>query len=149
MANINHLAELQILSTLKATGAFLDGVKVKLFTAPQVITDATLLTDLTAPTFAGYADSAVLTWGTPYINDNQQAVVDAQKLQFTATGITTPETVYGYAVVLPGVAPNPDTLKWLELFTLEQHMTEVGDAVSFVPQFVLPQSWDQMSVVVG
>lgn len=112
--------------------------KVMLFTnsIAYPVTDL-VLAGLTVPTFTGYALSAAITWGTPFLDIDGHVVVTGQKLQFLCTADGTSPPVTGAAIVngagtdLITVdifrnadgSPNPVTIE------------DAGDALDYVPKF--------------
>lgn len=92
---------------------------------------------LTPPTFTGYAVSAAIVWGTPFLDLNGNVVVTGQKLQFLCTADGTPNSVTG-AAIIDGAGTkilqcdiflNPDGTPAPVTFETN------GDALDYVPVF--------------
>jgi hypothetical protein len=118
-----------------ATGNYLAGAKVHLFTNQISISPTTPLTALTEATFDGYSAASITTWLTPYSDVLGNAILEAQIEQFLCTGSTVSETIYGaYLTNTLGTA-----LLMAINFATPVHITQAGDAVIFSPQVSLGQ----------
>jgi hypothetical protein len=60
------------------------------------LTRQTILSDLTAASFTGYAAVAGITWSASYIDVDGSALALAESEVFIATGSTIANTIYGY-----------------------------------------------------
>jgi len=128
-------ARLATVAALIDTGALLDGTKVILFQNNITVSAYTLLADLTLATFSGYAISAAIVWGDPYINASQQAESAGGSIQFTQTADTVTNIIYGYAVITDA---SPDVLQFAENFATPVAMAGIGSACIVIPRFTYP-----------
>lgn len=86
---INYIADL-----LGATPA---SPIVKLASAPFTPSPTLVPASLTEATFDGYAHKTVTSWGTVHLDSQNQATwISTSALDWTPTGSTTPNTIYGY-----------------------------------------------------
>lgn len=93
------LGNLAAVTALAGTGGTWNGAKVQLSKANITPDPSTLLADMTPADFTGYALSAAVTWGTPFIDtDGVEKTVGVAK-QFTQTGTGVTNTVYFYVIV--------------------------------------------------
>lgn len=115
--------------------ALLGGAKVMLFKNDYQPSATTVLADLIEADFTGYARSADLVWGEPFITPAQLAEIVAQQLQFNATGSTVTNTIYGYAVITPGT---PDVLQYAERFAEPVFVAGTMNAVLVNPRYRFP-----------
>jgi len=88
-----------LLTGLKAADATLDGAKVRLFMNDVTPDMDTVLGDLTTATYTGYADSADLVWGVPYVNSLGAVEMAAGSVEFSPSDDAAPCTIYGYAIL--------------------------------------------------
>jgi hypothetical protein len=87
--------QLLILAALKAAAAPLDGAKLHLYSNNIAPTPGMVIGALTECTFLGSVAQSVV-WGTPHIDPQGNAVMDAGSLTFVAgSPIGASETVYG------------------------------------------------------
>jgi hypothetical protein len=121
-----------MLTALTATGGPINAVKYGLYQNNLQPGQGTQFTDFTACDFDGYAVSAAVVWGAVYTNAEGFAEADGQTLQFTCTGSTTQNTVYGYYAYT-----GTNTLVYAEKFDQPIPVGAIGDAVVVVPQFTL------------
>lgn len=95
----------------------LDGAVMMLWTNPGLTpNENTVYADLTAATFTGYAASAPLTFGTPYLDgETGQWAVAADPVEFRSTSGSpfVGDTVRGYAIYVTG---SPNVLRVCEAF---------------------------------
>lgn len=128
-------SDLKVLTELKTVDNYLDGAKVMLFKNDIVPTKATVLGDLVAADFSGYAISSAVVWGTPFIDANGNATVQAASVQFTQTADTVSNTVHGWGLVGdPGGTP---FLAAVERFATPVAMLEAADGLVVDPTFQL------------
>lgn len=128
-------SDLKVLTELKVADNYLDGAKVMLFQNAIVPDKDTELADLDVATFSGYAVSAAVVWGTPYLDANGVATVQAGSVQFTQSAITVTNTVYGWALV--GDPAGTPYLICAERFDSPIAMLEVSDGIVVSPSFQL------------
>jgi hypothetical protein len=96
-------ASLAALTELIAATHLLDGVIVKLFSNSAILGPDMVLADLTESAFAGYAPSAAVVWGLPFVDSADQATVAGDSKQFASTApFTGPETVHGWYLTNAG-----------------------------------------------
>lgn len=82
------------------TDPLLLACKVMLYVNNLNPTSKTVAADLVEPTWATYARSSTITWGTPLIsNQTQLPVIAGDAKSFVITTNTPEETAYGYALV--------------------------------------------------
>jgi hypothetical protein len=73
---------------------------VKLVAAPFTPSPTLDPTTLTYATFDGYANKSVTSWGTVHIDGSNQATwISTSALDWTPTGSTTTNTIYGYVLL--------------------------------------------------
>ena len=82
-----------ILVTEVAASGKLEGAKIKLVENTEAIGPETPVADLVDAAYDGYADSAAVTWGTPFVTPAGNAAVHATPVQFKPTGDTASSTV--------------------------------------------------------
>ncbi len=123
---------LQNLAALTGVDGLFEGAKIGLFHNNYVPNRQTALADLTVANFTGYALSAAVVWGTPFIDPVIGPVVLANLKVFAAGNPTTvPNTIYGYYIVdAAGTA-----LLWAERFATPRVVSAPGDAVTVLPGF--------------
>lgn len=93
------LGNLAVILELAGAGGTWNGAKVQLSKANITPDPSTLLVDMTPADFTGYALSAAVSWGTPFIDtDGVEKTVGVAK-QFTQTGTGTVNTVYFFVLV--------------------------------------------------
>jgi hypothetical protein len=119
-----------IVAALIGAGGLLDALVVKLYTNDVTPGRHSVGADFTEATFDGYAASAAVAWGSVFTDAAGQATVVGDTKQFTCTGGTTPQTVYGYTVQTAG-----GIVRFGERFDTPVPITGVGDAVVLVPRF--------------
>lgn len=124
---------LSAIAELIATGNLFAGTKVILYQNNIMLSDFTTLADLTEATFTGYARSAAITWGTPYVNPSQQATSTGASIQFSCTGTAVTQLVYGWALIIDSTV---DVLMVAEAFAEPVSMDGVGAAVVVNPSVV-------------
>jgi len=105
---------------------------VKLFQNDVTPTRDTVIGDLDIATFTGYTSPAAVVFGDPFINSEGNAEVLGGQVQFTQTGTTITNTVYGYYVT--------DTagtkLLAAERFATPRTMDAANKAIIIVPRIV-------------
>lgn len=121
-----------MLNQLKTTLHPFAGAKVVLYKTPVVLTEDTVLADLTLADFTGYAISAAITWSSAFHDPDGNPVIVGQLLTFAGSGgFAVANTIYGYAVVNAAA----DTLLWAENFPVPINVAAQGDGVVVVPAF--------------
>jgi len=123
---------LAVLQTAIKAGGALGATKIGLFKADVTPTPLTPLTALTECDFDGYAQKT-LTWLIgPYLNPGNQSEIQNASVNWTPTGSTTPNTVYGYFVI--DAAGN---LLWSERFTTPRVLNGGATTLTLLPTLVL------------
>lgn len=135
MIEITNAQVQATLTALKEADALLDGVTVKLFQNDIVPGPDSVLGDFTVADFTGYATSAALVWAGPVLKDDGTPELVAQRLMFTCTNATTPNTIYGYYLL-----DSEGGLLGAERFEAPQQVSLVGDTVMFVPRISIEYS---------
>lgn len=124
-----------ILAALVATDGLLDDVEIHLYQNNYTPGPASVLGDFTEATFDGYAASDAVVWGTPFTDLLDNAVVAGGSKQFTSTGATTPNVVYGYYVTdAAGTG-----YKYAERFDNPVNIDGAAQAVVVLPLFSFGQ----------
>lgn len=121
-----------ILTGMVAVAGELEGAIVKLFVNDKIPAASDVIGDYTDPTFDGYADSAAITYLAPYVDSEGNAEVVGDPKQFTCTGATVQDLVYGYVVESSGGA-----LLWAERFDAPVPMGTAGDTLVILPRWSL------------
>lgn len=93
------LGQVNCLTVLSASGKYLDGAVVRLFKNNFSPNPASLLADFDEADFTGYAESAPVVWGVPYLDVDGIIKVTAGSVQYTQTGTGTTNTCYGWYLV--------------------------------------------------
>lgn len=99
------------LEAMIATGGALDGAVMMLFSNNVIPDEDTVIGDLTAASFSGYAVSDPLDWGAPYLDgDSGDWALSCPPVEFRSTSGSpfVEGTVYGAAIYVPGT---PNVLK--------------------------------------
>lgn len=99
------------LEAMIATGGALDGAVLMLYKNDLTPTENTVYADLTPADFTGYAASAPLVWGDPYIDgDSGEWALSCPPVEFRSVDGApyVPGFAYGAAIVVPGT---PNVLK--------------------------------------
>lgn len=125
-----------ILTQMTAAGGVLDGVKVHLFKNDIQLTPGVLVSQLIEADYTGYAASAELAWGAPFLTVTGDGKVVADNVQFQPTGTATACDVYGYWV-MPTVATT--TPIQVVKFSSPVPMTGPLSAIIVTPEFTMPQ----------
>lgn len=114
----------------------LDGLKVMLFANNLDITPSTVYADLVPATFDGYAPQDN-TWLPAALQESEEiARIQGETVEFAATGSTTPNIVYGWALVTSGGSPAIRLVKKLEN---PVNIAGVGDGLFVDPYLPLGQ----------
>lgn len=92
----SYLSLAAIAEALVDTGGYLETVKIRLFKNNLAITPATLTADLVEADYTGYAASAALVWGAPWLDIDDDIVLTAAGVQFQPTGTATSNIIYGW-----------------------------------------------------
>lgn len=85
-----------------AGGGVFNGALCALFQNPITPTENTPFASFTPADFNGYAPSAALVWGSPFLSPNGVWCVSAPSVLFTPTDGLVQNTIYGYYIVNPG-----------------------------------------------
>lgn len=80
------------LSAMIAADAAFEEPKCILIIAPDGVPPTAALEDVEVPSFTGYATSAAVTWGTPHLDNDGNAVVFTHSVEFKATADVDPAT---------------------------------------------------------
>lgn len=132
-----QLTRAQLLAAMNgmiATGDLLDGVAVRLFKSPVLLTPDIALTDFEEATFSGYTPSTAIDWNTAFFDVSGNVTVEGCVDPFIATGTPTAETIYGFYLTkvsggaLVGAANLPVPVP----------IVRAGDAVVVRPKASLP-----------
>lgn len=117
------------------TGGPFNAAKIALFHTAGNVGRTKTLADFTITDFGGLTNLKSLTWGAPFINQNQQAEVMAGNTNWlTVTAVLLPITVLGYVIVNTA----GDTLLLAELFPVPIVFDHAGQNFGGVPRLV----WD-------
>lgn len=135
-----------ILDELVKAGNALDGALVGLFENPISPTPATALADLIEPAgsgtdFPGYARSAALVWGRPFVGTDGVAIVLSNDVQFDCTGPSN-VNIYGYMLIKPAVVGPPAVpahLIFAEAFPSPIPVMSALSSVALWPRFTFGQ----------
>lgn len=132
MEPITTLAmQLLALAQLIATGGPLKGTQLILFSNNLTLGPNTQVSDLTPCTFTGYTPVAAIAFGTPYIDLNQNARVDAPSNTFVATSGTPTDTIAGWALLdTAGTA-----LIEAAMLPVPVQITQASDGVTIQPTY--------------
>lgn len=135
---VSFAASLRLMmAELVSTGNFLDGLTVRLFINPATPDGPTsVLGDFTEASFDGYAPISLPGWGLPWSDVVGNAVVSSNRLQWTMTGSTTPQTVYGWFAT-KGTSVS-EVLYMAERFDSTYAMAGPGNAVVLDINYGLP-----------
>lgn len=128
-------ARLATVAALIAEDGLLDGAKVILFQNDFFPDEFTTLAQLTEATFTGYARSAAVVWGTPYVTAGTLAAVTPPSVQFNSTGTTVTNIIYGWAVIHDDTV---DTLQYAQRLDEPVSMDGVGNAIIVQPTYTFP-----------
>lgn len=115
------------------TGGAFNAAKVALFKAPGLPGRTKTLADFDIVDFGGLTNLKSLVWGSPFVNANQQAEIQAGLTSWLTTGITgLPVTIAGYLITNTA----GDTLLLAELFPTPVTFDRSGQNLSGVPRLV-------------
>lgn len=126
----------EILEEIKAAGGMLDGVKLHLFKNDIQIGPGLLVSQLVEADYDGYAASAVIVWGEPFLDAGGNGLMVGDTKQFHPTGSVVTNDIYGYWM-MPTVATTTP-IKAVR-FPSPQPMTGVLSAIIVTPTFAAPQ----------
>jgi hypothetical protein len=117
---------------LAASGPF-NGALIALFQNDIYPVRTNVFGDFTYGAIGGIAATQAITWGTPFVNGNQQAQVQGGLIDFlTTTNPTDPITAYGY-VIFNAV---PDDWILAERFAVPFTFTAAGQYLGIVPRLI-------------
>lgn len=132
MAGVTNTPALKAMLTENVgVGGRLNAVKVMLFQNDITPSKQTLLADLVEATFDGYARSAAVTWGTVGQTSTGAAEVYGDTKLFTSSGDTTPNTIYGFALVNTGGT----AVEYAERFASPIPVSQTGITVPVTPRY--------------
>lgn len=112
------------------------GAKIGLITNTNELGDKPLYADLDQPTFTGYAVSAAVAYGAPFIDEEQTYHVSTDLKQFQCSGGTPDESVTG-AFLYTG-APASEKVLAYEIFDTPVAIEAVGDGLRYAGTLRLP-----------
>lgn len=125
----------EILTDLKATDAALDDCIMKLFKNNVALSPDMVVGAFEEADFAGYAVPTEVVWGTPYIDDDNNAVMVGDQKTFVATGDTPVNTIYGYYITTTA-----GVLKYAERLETPVVIAATGEGLTVVPKITLGQT---------
>lgn len=127
--------EVRLNLMLQGSGSAWAAPKCVLFTNNFQPTEDTVWANITEATFDGYAAATPAAPGTPYIGADGFIHVTWPSVQFTMTGETTSQTVYGWGLT------NVAKTVWVggNLLPTPIPMTDTGDAIIVVPDLIYGQ----------
>ena len=109
------------------------GAKIALFTNNQNPSRSDVLSSYTVADFGGLTNEQSITWGTPFLNGNQQAEVLGGLMSWLTTSTTgLPVTAYGYVIVDTTGA----ILLLAEKFATPVTFGASGNSFSLIPRLV-------------
>lgn len=116
-----------------ATAGAFHGAQIALFTNSLFPQRTNVLTDFTISDFGGLTNLQAITWGTPFLNGNQQAETLGGLITWLTTALTgLPVTAYGYVIVDSTSA----ILLLAEAFATPVTFAASGNSFSLVPRLV-------------
>lgn len=127
---------MSILTELTGVGGVLDTAKIHLFKNDILPGPGTLVSQLDEADYTGYAASAAINWGAPFINANGQGEVVGPGHQFQPTGTAVANTIYGYWI-MPTVASTAPIK--IVRFAEPVNLTGPADALIVEPNFTVRQ----------
>ena len=130
----NNLGELAALADVVAGD--LDGALVALWKNNITPSRNSTLADLGEADYTGYAASAAVVWGAPFLNANGDGQVVGGNKQFQPTGTTTTCEVYGYWLEPTAGSTTPVLAV---KFSSPVPMTGPLSALIVTPSFTMPQ----------
>lgn len=107
--------------------------KIAVFTNDIIPGRASLYADFTVADFGGLTNKQAVTWGTPFLNSNQQAEVIAAIVSWlTTSAVGLPITAFGYVLL-----DNAGT-DWIlaERFPAPWVFNDGGPPLNFLPRLV-------------
>jgi hypothetical protein len=118
-----------VLADAKATGKTLDGAVLRLYRNNIIITEDITIDSFDEANFDGYAVSAAIVWGTA-LNEDDGVMLPGDAKEYTATGDTTENTVFGWYVTTAGETP---ALIYAESLDEPVGVAVAGDGLVVVP----------------
>jgi hypothetical protein len=100
------------LNQAAAAGGPLNGAKVGLIAGPLQPTDATVMGDITEPTYPGYAQKPVANWTAAFVGSNGIPQIDGGDFLFQMNDSSTPTVIYGFFIAT-GAAPEVLVETWM------------------------------------
>jgi hypothetical protein len=127
-------AQEEMLEAPAVSPGFLNGAKVHLFSSPYVPSRSTPLADLTAieANYAGYAAVAAGTWGDAIVLVDGSMQILAPSIQFTPSGSTSPNTIYGAYLTDAGGT----NLIYVEPFDVPVPLPDENSGLVYTPHLV-------------
>jgi hypothetical protein len=110
-------------------------VSVGLITGTPVVTQDTVLGDLTQPTFGGYAVTALTSWGVTRRDGAGNYSKLGNSIAFNCTGTPHSDIVTG-AILLDNTT-TPDTLLGVQFFDTPVNITQIGNGLNYSPEVAL------------
>lgn len=120
------------LDRLKAVGGELAAPLLLLFKNDVEIGPDSVFADLEEADFDGYVRPAALTFGSSFLNVDDEWEMDAPSTPFIATGATTPNVIYGWAIVTAA----GDSLLIAEKLETPVSILAVNDGLVVQPRFI-------------
>lgn len=142
MVVVGKAQALEILTELKATGKFLDGLTAHLFKSDTTPVGSVVLADLVESDFPGYAAVALGAWGAIW-EDGEKKGVAAPSIQFDCTGATSQDVNGVYYTATVGGTP---TLRWYEKLEDPLPIGRAGQSVLLLPRFSLMEPTESLLV---
>lgn len=112
--------------------AELDGGSLRLFKNDFVPNENSVAGDFTVADFTGYANVAVATWGTPYLDDLARPTTLGGLRTFAQTGTAVNNVVYGVYYLNA-----TNELVWAERFAEPFAFAGTGTTLPIVPKYQL------------
>lgn len=132
-ALLHQIMDNEILHAGAAFNGVFDLLSMQLFTNAPILSRTSVLADLTAPTYAGYANKTGIAIGAVHQRYDKGWCVDTPLESFVMGDGLLPTTVMGYGCFLAGA----NTLYWGEYFPEPVSLVFVTDTLAFVAQFCL------------
>ena len=141
------LKQIMTNENLHAAGAFngvFDLMDLRLFVNNPVLSKTSVLADLTAPTFAGYADKANIVLGALHQRPDKGWAYDTPLESFQMADNLLPTVIMGY-----GCFPHGTTDLWFaEYLPAPVALVTTADMLNLVAQFCLGGlDWGQCTVI--
>lgn len=133
MIVVPSAVSLDELTALTGVGGPFNAAVVKLFQNDYTPTVDSVVGDFTEADYTGYAASAAIVWGAPFIDPVAGPLVLGDLKSFPASGpFTVPNDIFGFWIESSG-----GDLLWAERFDTPVTIANATDNVVIVPQFGL------------